>query len=238
MEIDQVISSYQPDDIGLQTVHASKIVFLAGIISAGKDTIKNKLLNSSEYHPIVTHTTRAPRINDGVLEQDGTAYHFVSCDQMCQLLLDHKMIEANHFGETYYGTSVEEFSDANKQNKIALTTIDINGISSFYNIAPHNVTAIFIIPPDYSTWLQRVQKRYASIDLFEKEWQARRDLSIAELEYALKVPYYHFVINDDLDHAVKVADKIAHSEDDVFCRGDDEARLRTRDFLDAIRQAI
>ena len=238
MEIDQVISIYQPDQIGLQTVHESKIVFLAGIISAGKDTIKNKLLNSSEYHPIVTHTTRPPRINDGVLEQDGQAYHFVSCDQMRQLLLDHKMIEANHFGETYYGTSVKEFSDANMQNKIALTTIDINGISSFYNIAPHNVTAIFIIPPDYSTWLQRVQKRYASIDLFEKEWQARRDLSIAELEYALKVPYYHFVINDDLDHAVKVADKIAHSEDDVFCRGDDEARLRTRDFLDAIRQAI
>jgi len=238
MEIDQVISIYQPDQIGLQTVHESKIVFLAGIISAGKDTIKNKLLNSSEYHPIVTHTTRPPRINDGVLEQDGTAYHFVTRDQMRQLLLDHKMIEANHFGETYYSTSVKEFSDANAQHKIALATLDINGISSFYNIAPHNVTAIFIIPPDYSTWLQRVKKRYASIDLFEKEWQARRDLSIIELEYALQVPYYHFVINDDLDHAVKVADKIAHSVDDIFCRGDDEARIKTRDFLDAIRQAI
>jgi len=238
MEIDQLLLSYQPDQIGLQTVHESRIVFLAGIISAGKDTIKNKLLNSSEYHPIITHTTRAPRINNGILEQDGKAYHFVSCDQMCQLLIDHKMIEVNHFGETYYGTSVKEFSDANKQNKIALSTIDINGISSFYNIAPHNVTAIFIIPPDYATWLKRVQKRYASIELFEKEWQTRRDLSIAELEYALKVPYYHFLINDDLDHAVKVADKIAHNAEDVFNRGDDEARLRTRDFLNTIKQAI
>ena len=57
-----------------------------------------------------------------------------------------------------------------------------------------------------------------------------------ELEHALSVPYYHFIINDELDRAVRVAEEIAHRSDS-FNRHDDEARLLARDLLDEIRSA-
>ncbi|PKL31912.1 hypothetical protein CVV43_00480 [Candidatus Saccharibacteria bacterium HGW-Saccharibacteria-1] len=238
MEIEKLASNYKIDQSGIDIVRASKTVFIVGITSAGKDTIVKRLLESPDYHLIVSHTTRQPRVNNGVMEQDGDDYHFVTQNQMKTLLTDHKMIEVNCFGGNYYGTSVGEFADANLENKIAISDIEVNGISSFYDIAPNSVTAIYIVPPDYETWLCRVQKRYESIELFERDWLVRREIAVNELEHVLSVSHYHFVINDDLNRAVKVTDKIAHREDNVFGRGDDEARLKARDLLDAIKQTI
>ena len=58
-----------------------------------------------------------------------------------------------------------------------------------------------------------------------------------ELEHALAVPYFHFMINDDLERAVRVTDEIAHG-DNVFNRHDDEARARASELLTSIRQNI
>jgi guanylate kinase len=238
MEIEQIASSYKPDEAGIEVVRNSRTVLLAGVTSSGKDTVQNRLQVLSDYHPIITHTTRPPRVNDDVLEQDGIAYHFVSREQMRQLLIDRKMIEINRFGENYYGTSVVEFSVANMHNKIALGDIDVNGVSAFYDIAPDNVTAIFIVPPDYQTWLQRVRKRYTSQELFDQDWQTRRDLAIAELEHALSVPHYHFVVNDNLDLAVELVDKIARYGNDIYIHNDDKAIVCARNFLDAIKRVV
>ena len=60
---------------------------------------------------------------------------------------------------------------------------------------------------------------------------------MAELEHALAVPYYHFIINDDLDRAVRVVTEIAHRED-LFNRQDDEVRLQARDLLDTIKAKL
>lgn len=238
MEIEQLAANYKIDRFGIDIVRESKTVFIVGITSAGKDTIVKRLLDSVDYHLIVSHTTRQPRVNNSVMEQDGVDYHFVTREQMAGLLSEHKMIEINCFGGNYYGASVGELADASLEGKIAISDIDINGISSFYDIAPNSVTAIFIVPPDYETWLSRVQNRYESIELFERDWQTRREIAINELEHVLGVSHYHFVINDDLERAVRITDKIAHHENNVFGRGDDEARLRARDLLDAIKRTI
>jgi len=238
MEIERLAANYKIDQAGIDIVRGAKTVFIVGITSAGKDTIVRKLLESPDYHQIVSHTTRAPRTNNGIMESDGLDYHFVSRDQMAELLSGHKMIEVNCFGGNYYGTSVGELDEASRDDKIAISDIDINGISSFYDIAPNSVTAIFIVPPDYETWLQRVKNRYESIESFERDWRTRREIAISELEHVLSVPHYHFIINDDLTRAVKITDKIAHHENNIYGRGDDEARLIARDLLEAIKRTI
>lgn len=237
MEIQQLAGNYKIDIDGIKIIRQSKIALLVGITSAGKDTIQKRLLDSPDYYSIISHTTRPPRANNGVMEQDGLSYHFVTFNQMATLLSDHKMVEINKFGENYYGVSVKEFENANKLGKISVTDIDVNGISSFYDIAPNSITAVFIVPPDYNTWLSRIKKRYDSEELFQADWKIRRNIAISELEHALSVPYYHFIINDDLDRAIKVTDKIIRQGSGDFGRGDDEARLIARDLLDAIKAA-
>jgi len=236
----ELAANYRVNEAGEDVIADTRIVLLSGIISAGKDSIQSTLLSLPEfkdsYHSIVTHTTRAPRYNNEVLEIDGREYHFVTEDELEQLLLNHEMVEVNRFGEKYYGTSIEEFRTANTLGKIALGDIDINGIDAFHRIAKDSVTAIFIVPPDYDTWRQRLEKRYPSAEALAEVWESRRAITIEELKKALAVPYYHFVINDDLQRATGVVNSIAHRETDFFKRGDDEARIQTRDLLEAIEQ--
>lgn len=236
-EIDQLIARYQMSEASIATIKSTPIVLLVGITAAGKDTIQNRVLASDIYHKIVTHTTRAPRVNNGVLEQDGDDYHFVDLDTMREMLANQKFIEVNRFGDNYYGTSVEEFEAAKRENKIALGDIDVNGIASFKKISQDNIIPIFMVPPDYTTWRQRLDGRYASPEELERELPARLAAAQYELDHALSVPYYHFMINDDLDRAVRVTNEIALGGN-VFNRHDDEARLRARDLLVSIQASL
>lgn len=236
MNIEQLAESYKVNQDGIDVVQGSKVVFIAGITAAGKDSVINKILEKPEYYRIISHTTRKPRMNNGVLEKNGVDYYFVSDSQMMQLLIDHKMVEVNNFGGNYYGTSIEEIARAKLQNKIGITDIDINGIKSFYNIAPNGMTAFFVIPPDYKTWLGRVEKRYLSkISDFAQIWQTRCGIAMNELESALITPYYHFVINNNLEVAVATVDGIVQGNSN---NDNNFAKLKAQEILDAIRQAV
>lgn len=236
-ELDQLIARYQISEDSIKTIQTTPIVLLVGITAAGKDTIQNKVLESDEYHKIITHTTRAPRTNNGVLEQDGDDYHFATTDKMHEMLVGEEFIEVNRFGDNYYGTSVSEFIAAKQHGKIALGDIDVNGIASFKAISEQNIIPIFIVPPDYTTWRQRLDGRYGSEEELKRELPKRLMAAQHELEHALAVPYFHFMINDDLERAVRVTDEIARGGN-VFNRHDDEARARAVDLLAAIRQNI
>lgn len=236
MDIEELLRAYHPSEDAISILRSTKIVLLVGIVSAGKDTIQAELLEKNDYTSIVTCTTRQPRVNNGIMEQDGVDYHYLTHEQMAHNIVTHQMIEVNKFGDNFYGTHVDEFKKASQTNKIVLGNIDVNGIAAFRNFAPDAVTALFIVPPDYTSWQQRLEKRYTSREIFNQEWQKRRDLTIAELQQALEVPYYHFIINDDLERAVRVIDEIAH-RGEAFNRHDDEARLVARDLLETIINA-
>ncbi len=235
-ELDLLAVNYQPSQAGVDVVRNARITLITGTTSAGKDTLQGELKNSFDYHSIVTHTTRQPRVNNGVLERDGIDYHFVSPQQMMQMLVSHEMIEVNRFGSNYYGTSVKEFQEANSLGKIALSNIDVNGVSSFIKISPNSITPVFIVPPDYSTWLRRVKGRYDKMGSFDEDWEVRRELAIKELEFGLSAPYFYFVINSNLQYAAHLIDEIAHRETPVAGFDDSEARRCAKEFLEAIRQ--
>lgn len=233
MDLEQLTHGYEPTPETIKLVQNSKITLLVGISGAGKDTIKHELLEKDGYRDIVSHTTREPRKNNGIMEIDGEDYHFISNETARTMLARQAFIEAKFVHQTIYGTSASEVQVAHDENKIAVTDIDVQGVDEYKNLS-HDVIAIFILPPSYVVWRERLQKRYETIEAFEKEWPKRRESAIMELEKALFVPYYHFVINDNLDRSVRIIDEIAH-QDDLFNRKDDEARLLARDILDEIR---
>lgn len=233
MDLEQLTQGYEPTAETIEVVQNSRITLLVGISGAGKDTIKRKLLEKEDYLDIVSHTTRAPRMNNGVMEVPDVDYHFISSDTAAKLVAEKAFIEAKVVHNTLYGTSVQEVRRAQDVGKIAVTDIDVQGVDEYKDVS-REVIAIFILPPSYAVWRERLQKRYATIQEFEAEWPKRRESAIMELEKALFVPYYHFIINDDLDRSVRIVDEIAH-QGDLFNRKDDEARLLARDILDEIR---
>lgn len=233
MDLMQMVNNYEPTPETVELVQNSKITLLVGISGSGKDTIKGKLLEKEDYQDIVSHTTREPRKNNGVMEVDGKDYHFISNETARMMLTNQEFIEAKFVHHTFYGTSVHEVRSAHDADKIAVTDIDVQGVDE-YKALSRGVVAIFILPPSYAVWRDRLQQRYETATAFESEWPKRRASAILEFEKALSVPYYHFIINDDLEHSVHIVDEIAH-QGDQFNRKDDEARLLARDILDEIR---
>jgi len=233
-EIATLLKRYKPSDETVKLVRNTPIVLLVGVSGAGKDTIKRKLLETGDYHEFVSHTTRLPRENHGVMEQDGVEYHFVSLEESKRMLENGEYIEAKIYGDKVYGTSVAELQQASSDGKIALNDIEVQGVAEYRAIS-EGVKAMFIVPPTYEEWRRRLLYRYGENGADPEDLKKRTQIAIEELEHALKVDYYHFIINDTLDRAVFVIDEIAHGKD-TFTDKDDWARGQAAVLLEAILQ--
>jgi len=207
-DLDRLAQEYKANQRAIEIVQSVPIVLLAGISGAGKDTIKKVLLGTGEYHKIITTTTRSPRPG----EENGVHYHFVSMERVMEMLANHELIEANYYSNNVYGASVAEFQKAHDEQKIAIADIDVNGVAAFMQIAPKTIRPIFLVPPSYDEWYERWRNRYGdSYTEHLDDLQRRKTTAIDELEHVLNVPYYHIVINDDLEVAAKEVGEIAHS---------------------------
>ena len=234
MDLAQKVQNYIPDTATIELVRSARIALLVGIAGAGKDTIKRELLNNGDFRDIVSHTTRSPRENNGTPEINGKDYHFVDIDAALRLVDEKAFVEVKAVhGDTLYGTSTAEIKAGQDDGKISITDVDVQGVEEYKQLS-QNVVALFILPPSYSVWRERLAKRYKTQEELDREWPKRRDSAIKELEFALSVPYYHFIINDDLSRSVRVASEIAHKSD-TFGRKDDEARLVARDILEELK---
>lgn len=232
MNIQTLIENYQPTETAVELVKKANIALLAGISGAGKDTIKKRLLQDATFSDIVSHTTRPPRRNNNRPEIDGVDYHFIDLEQAEQMVKNREFIEAKFVHGTVYGTSVAELQRIYEAGQSAITDIDVQGVAEYEALAPDNIS-IFLVPPDCQTWLERLKTRYVNDEEFQSEWPKRRDSAIRELKHVLEVPYYHVVINDDLDRAVRVCREIIN-RGDLFNQKDDEARLAARNLLNDI----
>ena len=234
MTLERLIIQYQPTQQTIDLVRSSRLVLFSGISGAGKDTVKRALMARNPiFHDIVSHTTRQPRHNNSTLEQDGIDYHFIDQATAQAMLEQEAFVEAKFVHGTVYGTSVAEIKKAHESGKVAVTDVDVQGVAEFKEISPEAIS-IFIVPPAYNVWLDRLKSRYTAEDEFIAEWPKRRASSVKELEHALNMPYYHFIINDDLDRAVRVSEEII-LRDDVFYEKDNEARILAHNLLDQIR---
>ncbi|TWP26520.1 hypothetical protein EUA60_02345 [TM7 phylum sp. oral taxon 346] len=234
-KIEKLIREYQPSESVRQLVIQTKIVLLVGISGAGRDTTKQRLMQSSEFADIVSYTTRQPRQNKGIWEREGIDYNYIDEATAARLLESHAFVEAKFVHGTVYGTGVKQIQDIRDAGKIAVTDIDVQGVDEYKKLSP-GVVAIFLLPPNYQEWRRRLSVRYASQEEFDREWPKRYNSAIREITHALEVPYYHFVINDDIDETARIVREIA-SKPDVYNRKDDEARLAARDLLEQLKAA-
>ena len=171
-KIEKLIREYQPSESVRQLIIQTKIVLLVGISGAGKDTTKQRLMQSPEFADIVSYTTRQPRQNKGVWEREGIDYNYIDEATAARLLESHAFVEAKFVHGTVYGTGVKQIQDIHDAGKIAVTDIDVQGVDEYKKLSP-GVVAIFLLPPNYQEWRRRLSVRYASQEEFDCEWPNR-----------------------------------------------------------------
>lgn len=210
-----MLKNYQPGERTVNIVRQASLTLLVGISGAGKDTILRRLLEErgAPYHHIISHTTRPMRLNRGLMEQNGREYHFIDWQKAMTMLERQEFVEANIYSDNLYGTSALEFEQTLEEDKIGLTDVDVHGVARYVSLSP-KVTPIFILPPNYDTWQRRLLARYNGMfEGHEDDIKRRMQTAREELEFALSVDYFYFVINQELDQTVATVDAIAHHGD-------------------------
>jgi guanylate kinase len=191
------LATYEPTAAISNLVKSTPILLLVGPTGAGKDALKDKLLKTGKFRHIISHTTRPPRINHGAIEEDGLDYHFIDKQTAEHMLDDKALIEAKIYSGNLYGTSVTEIQAAHDEGKIAMTDIEVQGVAEYKALDP-GVMAVFLLPPDFKTWQERLQRRYGDV-VDAADYRLRFQTALEELEQLLNTNYYVAVINDDLE---------------------------------------
>lgn len=206
--LEQKIANYKPPNKVKQILDQSKTIFLVGITGAGKDTVMNELLKNSYYHQIISHTTRAPRANHGVMEINGADYHFIDQHEAQRMLENNEFVEAKFAHGNVYGTSIAELEKAHSGGSIAIADIEVQGVAEYCALSS-NVIPIFLLPPSFDVWMGRLSSRYKD-QMDNTELTKRLNTAKAELKEALGKSYFEYVVNDDLALTVKITNEVAH----------------------------
>ncbi|HEY5442869.1 MAG TPA: hypothetical protein VIJ68_04985 [Candidatus Saccharimonadales bacterium] len=203
------LATYQPSTATAQLIKGTPILLLVGPTGAGKDSLKDRLLETGDYHHIISHTTRPPRINHGIIEKSGREYHFID-EAAAERMLDEKtLVEAKIYSGNLYGTSTAEIQAAHDEGKIAMTDIEVQGVAEYKTLDP-GVMAIFLLPPDFQTWQARLRRRYGDV-VDAADSRRRLQTALEEIEQLLNTNYYTALINDDLEEAFAAVQAITKS---------------------------
>jgi guanylate kinase len=194
------LAGYSPSAETRQLVRDSSIMLIVGVSGAGKDTLITGLSATGDFQPLVSHTTRKPRVNHGVSEVDGVDYHFIDLAEAERLIDERAVVEVKMYSGNVYGSSAQELTKIKDARKIATSDIEVQGVAEYRELSPA-VGAIFLLPPNYGVWQKRLTSRYAgAIDT--EDFRKRMETAIRELEFALQADYFHYIINDDMVETV------------------------------------
>ena len=226
-ELTSLLASYRPSEAALRTVRGAKVVLLVGITGAGKNTLKRELLKDETFYDFISHTTRQPRSNLGIMERDGVDYFFIDTTEAVRMINAGEFIEAKKVHSNVYGTAVEGLAPSIEQNRVAVNDVDVQGVDEYKALSP-DVHAIFILPPSFEEWNRRRLKRYDGVAIDPEDNRVRLESAKAELDFALNKGYFEFVINDDVQVAADTVKAIVNAKSDGHDA--DEAELLAREI--------
>lgn len=224
-----ILKDYTISEDHRKALSGLSLVLLVGITGSGKNAIMHLLEESGDYHVVVSDTTRPPRAG----EQNGREYWFRDEEDVLTDLKAGTFVEAALIHDQQIsGTNSRELEVALDQHKIALNEVEVSGVETFMN-AKSDTIPIFVIPPSIAVWQERLQKRG---EMSPADLKNRLISSLTEIKTALEKPYYHFLINDDLEDALHGVRKISHG--DLNPTHDAHGRLVAAELLKKLETMI
>jgi len=159
-EFRSVLTDYKLSPSALAILRQAPLVLLVGPTSSGRNTIIDRLVETGDYYHIVSDTTRHIRDKNGKpIEKNGREYWFRSDQDMLDGLRSGQYMEAaiiHH--QQVSGCNINELVKALTTKKIALKDIEPGGAHTIHGLKP-DATIIFIVPPSFEAWMQRLLGR-------------------------------------------------------------------------------
>lgn len=203
-----ILKSYKMSDSLKDELGKVELVVLTAPTSIGRNTIIRELLKTGDFHFVVSDTTRHPRINDGVLEQNGVEYWFKTENEFLEGLKQGQYLEAAIVHDQQIsGVNISEFVAAYQNKRIALTDVEVQGVEALASSKP-DLIAIFVVPPSFEEWMRRLKQRG---EMSNEEFKRRLVSAVNEFSYALESDKFIFLINDKLIDAVEKIQTIVKS---------------------------
>lgn len=206
-DVTQLIADYTPSKATVSLLQQTRMLLLCGITGAGKNTVAQEMLKDPNYTTLITSTTRKPRSNNGVMEIDGKDYYFFTHDEAVRKIKNGDYFEVAEVHGLIYGSTKQEIKRIHDLQKIAVSDIDYQGIEYYKKYSP-SITVIFLVPPSYEVWMQRLKMRHEISAEFEDAWPTRRASAIKELEWALSTNMCQIIVNDEFHQTCAIVRNI------------------------------
>lgn len=169
-----------------------------GVSASGRDSIIRELTKTEKYFDVVTDTTRAPRINNGVKEQNGVEYFFITEEEMLSGLERGEYVApAIIHNQQVSAVSMRELKRAQSDQKTAVIDVQTDGVEAILRDKP-DAQCIFVVPPSFHEWMRRLEARG---ELSNHELKRRLLSAQHELTHIDK-SHYTIIVNDTLSDTV------------------------------------
>ncbi len=177
------------------------IFIVSSPTGVGKTTICSlETKRNKSIGRVITHTTRKARKS----EQHGKDYYFVSQGEFEKGLKKGEFVEYAVVHGNYYGTSKKALNDVLKKGKDALLAIDVQGAKNVMNQLD-NVVSIFMLPPSFDDWLDRIKKDNVRNDIENR-------LKTALYEFDAASNFDFCIINDEIEKTLSRLESIIESQ--------------------------
>lgn len=176
---------------------------LCGPSGVGKGTVCNALLNqNTSLRLSVSATSRDKRAG----EVEGVNYYFVERNKFEEMISNNEFLEYAEVYGNLYGTPKAHVQEKLDMGENVLLEIDPQGAMLVKEKFPNGVF-IFILPPSLVELRNRITSRgRESIEIIEQ----RLNSASSEMSYINEYDYY--IINDNIDEAVRKLQCIIEAE--------------------------
>lgn len=210
--LEQAIETYQMPEAARQLLHDHPSLNIAGPTGAGKGTMAQHLTQTGKYVPVVSDTTRKPRVFGNGYEVNGVHYWFIDEQTAISKLQQSAFIEAKLVhGDTLYGTTIDSYKRVVESDRTPILEIDIQGMEDLMLSAP-GFEAILLLPPSFNVWEQRIDGR-GDMDIEQKI--RRFKTAITEYNKPIENSNFYPVINTEVIDTAEVIISGAY-KDEVY----------------------
>jgi guanylate kinase len=231
--LEQAINQYKmPKDArALLLEHPS--LNITGPTGAGKGTMAQHLTQTGNYIPVVSDTTRKPRVFGNGYEVNGVHYWFIDDETALRKLGENAYMEAKLVhGDTLYGTSIASYKRVVDSGRTPILEIDVQGMEAFMEEAP-GFESVLLLPPSFEIWEQRIDGR-GDMDLDQKIRRFRT--AIQEYSKPLENESFFPVINTEVLDTAEIIISGEYRHDAYRQKAlalAEELRAATQAFLDS-----